>query len=111
MLGLAVSSVTARNSKTRKLDNGVLVEQVTADSPAEKAGLETGDIIVSVNNQPITSAAELKTALQAAPAGKPIAMLIMQGNRRALLRSVNLKRNTLFLAHSKHFPPSADTHP
>lgn len=81
MLGLAVSGLASEELKASKLDNGVLVEQVAADSPAEKAGLETGDIIVSVNNQPVSSAAELKTAVQAAPAGKPIAMLIMQGEQ------------------------------
>ncbi|WP_308873522.1 PDZ domain-containing protein [Thiothrix subterranea] len=40
-----------------------------------------GDVIVSVNNQPVKSAADLKTAVQAAPSGKPIAMLIMQGEQ------------------------------
>jgi serine protease Do len=74
---------------SRKLSNGVLIEQVLADSAAEKAGLETGDVIVSVNNQSVSTPADLKTAVQAAPAGKPIAMLIMQGE------------NTRFIAITK----------
>jgi serine protease Do len=43
--------------------------------------LETGDIIMSVNNQPVSSPAELQTMVRAAPAGKPIALLIMQGEQ------------------------------
>ncbi|OQX03682.1 MAG: protease Do, partial [Thiothrix lacustris] len=81
MLGLGVATLSSDELKTRKLDNGVVVEQVLADGPAEQAGLTVGDVIVSVNNQPVKSAADLKTAVQAAPSGKPIAMLIMQGEQ------------------------------
>lgn len=89
MLGLAVSSLSGDDLTNRKLSNGVLIEQVLADSAAEKAGLETGDVIVSVNNQSVSTPVDLKTAVQAAPAGKPIAMLIMQGE------------NTRFIAITK----------
>ncbi|UOG90952.1 MAG: DegQ family serine endoprotease [Candidatus Thiothrix sulfatifontis] len=81
MLGLGVATLSSDELKSRKLDNGVVVEQVLADGPAEQAGLTVGDVIVSVNNQPVNSAADLKTAVQAAPSGKPIAMLIMQGEQ------------------------------
>jgi serine protease Do len=89
ILGLGVSSLNGDDLTSRKLSNGVLIEQVLADSAAEKAGLETGDVIVSVNNQSVSTPADLKTAVQAAPAGKPIAMLIMQGE------------NTRFIAITK----------
>lgn len=89
MLGLAVSSLSGDDLTNRKLSNGVLIEQVLADSAAEKAGLETGDVIVSVNNQSVSTPVDLKTVVQAAPAGKPIAMLIMQGE------------NTRFIAITK----------
>jgi serine protease Do len=81
MLGLAVASLSSDELKSRELSHGVVVEQVMADGPAEQAGLTVGDVIVSVNNQPVKSAADLKTAVQAAPAGRPIAMLIMQGEQ------------------------------
>lgn len=80
-LGVAVAALSADELKERKLDNGVLVEQVLVDSPAEKAGLEAGDVIVSVNNKPVTSVDELKALVDAAPDGKPLAMLIRQGDQ------------------------------
>jgi S1-C subfamily serine protease len=40
--------------------------------------LSKGDIILSVNNTPIHSSEELKSVVAAAPAGKPLAMLILQ---------------------------------
>ncbi|WGZ93252.1 MAG: DegQ family serine endoprotease [Candidatus Thiothrix putei] len=81
MLGVAVATLSSEELNTRKLTHGVVVEQVLADSPAEQAGLTVGNVIVSVNNQPVKTAADLKTVVQAAPAGKPIAMLVMQGEQ------------------------------
>lgn len=81
MLGLAVSSLSSADLKDRKLSNGLMVEEVLAGSVAEKSGLETGDIIMSVNSQPVTNPSDLKTAVQSAPSGRPIALLIMQGEQ------------------------------
>lgn len=81
MLGLMVSTLSSEELKSRELSHGVVVGKVIADSPAEQAGLTVGDVIVSVNNQPVKTAADLKTVVQAAPANRPIAMLIMQGEQ------------------------------
>jgi len=40
--------------------NGALVSQVTKGSPAEKAGVKNGDIIVAFNGHPVTGASQLK---------------------------------------------------
>jgi serine protease Do len=44
---------------------GVLVREVDANSPAEKAGLKSGDVITSVNDQRIRSLGELREKLAA----------------------------------------------
>jgi len=41
-------------------DNGALVGDVAPDSPAEKAGVAAGDVIVNVNEKPVTGAENLK---------------------------------------------------
>lgn len=45
------------------VDKGVIVTKVLDNSPAEKAGLKSGDIILSINNENVSSMAELKYEL------------------------------------------------
>lgn len=49
-----------------KLDEGVLVQSVAKDSPAEKAGVKEYDVILAINGQPISLAATLVDAVQKA---------------------------------------------
>src|SRR4051794_690367 len=46
--------------------DGLLVRGVEAESPADTAGLQRGDLLVGVNHQPLTSVDELFDALEAA---------------------------------------------
>ncbi|MBV8883589.1 MAG: trypsin-like peptidase domain-containing protein, partial [Chroococcidiopsidaceae cyanobacterium CP_BM_RX_35] len=45
-------------------NQGVLVVKVVPDSPAAKAGIRAGDVIIRVNGQPITKADALQTQVQ-----------------------------------------------
>lgn len=55
------------------------VEEVTEDSPAEKAGLQKGDKITAVNGQPITYFDEFQTILEE-NAGKPISLQVVRSS-------------------------------
>jgi serine protease DegQ len=52
--------------ESQVVESGAVVEDVAPNTPAATAGLVAGDIIVRLNQQPITSAAELNAALQSA---------------------------------------------
>ncbi len=64
-VGLAPSHVARRLRHAVGLPerDGLLVREVEDDSPASKAGIAEGDLIVAVNDSPITSADELFDAL------------------------------------------------
>src|SRR6516162_9122897 len=49
--------------------DGLLIREVTEDSPASRAGLAQGDLIVAVAGQPVSSIDDLFDALQAAGEG------------------------------------------
>jgi len=59
-LGVEVQPVTTSIAESlgMKKAEGVIVDERMADSPAAKAGLETGDVITAVNGKPIKDARE-----------------------------------------------------
>ncbi len=65
LLGVSMYTVTPDIAKSLGLKNseGALVSQVVDGSPAEKAGIRTGDVITSVNGQPVKSNGELRNAI------------------------------------------------
>ena len=60
-LGVAVQEVNQAFAESFQLDKpeGALVASVTPGSPAEKAGLEPGDVIRQVDGQPIVASGDL----------------------------------------------------
>jgi membrane-associated protease RseP (regulator of RpoE activity) len=63
MLGAIMSTVSADLAKTLKIDPGVLVTDVTDETPASRSGLKTGDVIVNANGQSVTSLRQLQETL------------------------------------------------
>ena len=58
-IGITGTDVDAVTSRRYNLPQGVFVSSVEKDSPAEKAGLESGDVIIKVNDKTIRSISEL----------------------------------------------------
>ncbi|WP_051309176.1 DegQ family serine endoprotease [Desulfogranum japonicum] len=61
-LGVMIQDMNEDLAKSFDLDNtkGVLVSEVTDGSPAQKAGLKQGDVIVSLNGAPLHNVADLR---------------------------------------------------
>jgi S1-C subfamily serine protease len=53
--GIKGIDMTDKSLLAAKVDNGISVKEVKAESPALKAGIQSGDIILSVNDTPINS--------------------------------------------------------
>jgi serine protease Do len=53
---------------------GALVSNVDRDGPADKAGLQTGDVILKANGQAIASASDLPAVIGAATPGQKIGL-------------------------------------
>lgn len=61
---------------------GVLITQVTKDSPAFKAGLTPGDRIVSFNGKPIENSAQLRRLISATEVGSHVLLSMMRGGNK-----------------------------
>ena len=59
-LGVSISNVSENMSSFYNNNFGALITGIEEDTPAQKAGLKRGDLIVALNNKEIKSASELK---------------------------------------------------
>ncbi|HUR87664.1 MAG TPA: DegQ family serine endoprotease [Ramlibacter sp.] len=71
-LGVSVQEVNQTLADSFGLDRpaGALIANVEKNSPAEKAGLQTGDVIRSINGQQIIASGDLSAAVSAAMPGQ-----------------------------------------
>lgn len=60
---------------------GVLVAEISPDSPAEKAGLKQGDIILEYNNKKIINAGSFRTAIALMSPGEKIDLKILRDSK------------------------------
>ena len=77
-LGLAVRPLTSDEQRQAKTQGGLLVEQ--AKGPALSAGLQPGDIVIAANGAPVSSIADLRTAVEKSKTH--IALLVQRGETR-----------------------------
>lgn len=68
-------------------DAGVLVSSVQGDSPAQKAGLAVGDVIVSAGGDDVRSPHELIGRVASAPAGESLSLRFVRAKKE---RSVDV---------------------
>ena len=77
-LGVVVRELTPQEQQQAQVKGGIVIQDV--GGPAERAGLQAGDIVLSINGEPITTAEQLRALV--AKAGKRIAILIQRGEAR-----------------------------
>ena len=71
-LGISCQAITENISRMYDLPVGVYITAVAEDSAAEKAGLQSGDIITKVNDEDVTSYEELTAKKNEHKAGETI---------------------------------------
>ena len=77
-------------------DQGVLVSRVVSDSPAEKAGLEKGDVILSVGSRRVESPSDLQDAIGEKQAGDFVTLNVFRdGERRTLTAQLGERPETM----------------
>ncbi len=83
-LGVAVSPVTPDLAERAGLTErrGAVVEGVVPGSPAEKAGLQKGDVIVALGEQPVTGPPELTRRVAGTAPGTRIQLTVVRERAR-----------------------------
>jgi len=86
-LGVSIQDLTPALAEQFGLDDikGALVADVLEDTPAEKAGLKAGDVIIKINGEPVEDFAGLRnTIAQMAPGTKIKLTVIRKGREKTI---------------------------
>ncbi|MCE5194993.1 MAG: DegQ family serine endoprotease [Nitrospiraceae bacterium] len=86
-LGVSIQPITPELAKQFNLkdDKGALVGGITEDSPAEKAGLQNGDVIIEYDGKQITDPVNLRNLVAATPPNKEVKLKILRnGNTQTI---------------------------
>jgi serine protease Do len=72
-------SIPERQRGGRAQGHGLLISQISADSPADAAGLLVGDLIVGFDGQPVQDGEELVTRLRGDRVGQAVPLSVIRG--------------------------------
>jgi serine protease Do len=83
IFGADVSTVSAELARVLKLDKGVLVNDVPEASPAFKAGLRAGDVIIAASGQAIGSLGQLQDVVVSHFGERSVVLQVMRNHKPA----------------------------
>jgi len=86
-LGVRIKSITEDVAETLGLkeNSGALISAVTPDSPAQKAGVEAGDVVVRFDGRDVTTTRGLPRLVSQTPIGRTVDIeIVRKGERRTL---------------------------
>jgi serine protease Do len=102
-LGVNLAEIDASRAKELKLkeDYGVEVTRVEENSPAEKAGLKTGDVVLEYNGQRVEGMEQFGRMVRETPPGREVKLTIGRNGSTQMLMAVLGSRKYRF---SGNFP-------
>jgi len=80
-LGVGIQKITPELAKSFGLkdEKGALVSQVAKGGPADKGGIETGDVIVEFDGNKVSDSNELPRMVAPLPVGKTVSVKVLRG--------------------------------
>lgn len=88
----ALAGLTVENASSQsegfgrsKGKSGVVVTRIDPDSPAERAGLQTGDIIREINRKPVKNVEDFERLTSELSPKAPVLLLLKRGNATIFL--------------------------
>ena len=87
-LGVLIQDVTRELAESFGMDQpqGALIAKVLADSPAEKAGLKVGDIVVKYEDQQVTYSSDLPPMVGQTKVGHQAKLSVLRGSKEKVIK-------------------------
>lgn len=88
-LGVGMQDLSPDDAKAMGLgeSGGVLVNNVVSGSPAEKAGIQEGDVVVSVGNQHVDNGMALRSLVASAMPGATIEVSVLRDGKEIKVKA------------------------
>jgi serine protease Do len=86
-IGVSVRDIDAEEVTRLKLPavGGVFIEDVQEDSPAAKAGIRDGDVVVEFDGERVRSTRQFTRLVQETPAERPVPAIVLRDGQRVPL--------------------------
>ena len=82
-LGIIIQEITPEITEAIGVKEGILIAQVMKGSPAERAGLKVGDIIIALNGRKLDSVRDLQLSIMKTKPGTIVSLtVIRKGSKR-----------------------------
>lgn len=85
-LGIAGEEISPFYQRYYRFPQGLYITQVTENSAADTLGLQTGDILISINGNPVTTPAELQSILNVCSSGDTMQIVIYRAGQQYSLQ-------------------------
>ncbi len=99
-LGIGLEELNMFPALASKVGAGAVVTRVLVNSPADRVGMQSMDVVTAINGQPVFSATQLLLAISREPPGTPVTLTIwrsitadgkVRSSRTGKLESLELK--------------------
>ena len=86
-IGVTVREVEPDDMKTSGLNaqNGVVIDDVTEDGPAAKAGMKEGDVVVEFDGERVRGTRQFTRVVQETPAGRKVQAVVVRNGQKSTL--------------------------
>ena len=83
-LGVSIQDLTPDLAESLHIGQsaGAMIANIVPGSPAARAGLKSGDVIVGINGHPVRSASDLRNRVGLMRVGTPVELAVLRGGRR-----------------------------
>jgi len=85
VIGLDISRELAQRFNLA-VDSGILVMRIIPESPAERAGLQSGDVIAAIEDKQVNSMENLQKQIRARRAGDSVSLVVVRGSEEGRTR-------------------------
>ncbi|MFW6108659.1 MAG: S1C family serine protease, partial [bacterium] len=84
-LGIWFEELSPEVQEALGVDHGIQVSRVQPGAPADKAGIEAGDVILAFNGKKIADSEKFRYDVAKTPIGKPMPVKVLRGDKQLTL--------------------------